>query len=110
MDVLLKIVHHIKSDFNFVYKNEKLSTIWLDKNKDLGNSNDDKKKDYGLIVKNNTFIANFVEIKEKKDIKVTDFNDAEVYSIGIKIYKDKWYVIYPKVDKNPSKKKRVKIC
>ena len=42
LDVLLKIVHHIKSDFNFVYKNKKLSTIWLDKNKDLGNSNDDK--------------------------------------------------------------------
>jgi hypothetical protein len=59
-------------------------------------------------VKNNTFIANFVEIKEKKDIKETDFNDAEVYSIGIKIYKGKWYVIYPKVDKNPSKKKESK--
>ena len=108
LDVLLKIVHHIKSDFNFVYKNEKLSTIWLDKNKDLGHSNDNKKKDYYLIVKNNTLIVNFVKIKEKKDIKVTDFNDAEVYSIGIKIYKDKWYVIYPKVDKNPSKKKESK--
>ena len=108
LDVLLKIVHHIKFDFSFVSKNKKLSTIWLDKNKDLGNSNNDKKNDYYLIVKNNTFIANFVEIKEKKDIKETDFNDAEVYSIGIKIYKGKWYVIYPKVDKNPSKKKESK--
>lgn len=111
LDILLKIVHHIKSDFNFVYKDKKLSTIWLDKNKDLGPLTDDKKKDFGFpndyyfIMKNNTFIVNFVELKEKKEIKETDFNNAEVYSVGIICYKNRWNVIYPKVNKNPSKKK-----
>ena len=111
LDILLKIVHHIKSDFNFVYKDKKLSTKWVDKNKDLGSLTDDKKKDFGFpndyyfIMKNNTFIVNFVELKEKKGIKETDFNNAEVYSVGIICYKNRWNVIYPKVKKNHSKKK-----
>ena len=118
LNALLKIVHLVKSDFNFVYKDEKLSTIWLDKNKGLSSSIDDKNEgfssiddknegfssiddkneglgsstEYCFIMKNNTFI---VELKEKKDIQESDSNNAQLFYIGITIYKNKWFVIYP---------------
>ena len=108
MNVLLKIVHLVKSDFNFVYKNEKLSTIWLDKNKYVAPSTDDKNKglgsstEYRFIMKNNTFI---VELKEKKDIKGSDLYNAQLSFVGITSYKNRWYVIFPSNAQKPPLKK-----
>ena len=109
LNVLLKIIHHIKSDINFVYKNEELSTIWLDKNSNLVSPKDDKNNDfdslsdYYFIKKNNTFI---VELKEKKEMKEDDFIHSEFYHVGIKFYKEKWYVIFPSAPKTPFKKEK----
>ena len=72
--------------------------VELDKNKGLGPSTDDKNEglgssnEYCFIMKNNTFI---VELKEKKDIQESDSYNSQLFCVGITIYKNRWFVIYP---------------
>lgn len=75
---LKKIIHHINSNFIYVYDKQLLSTIWSS-----GKNNFESSNNYYFVNDNNSFN---VKLKKKNEISENDFKYGNVYSPLITTY------------------------